>query len=362
MLHCVKSRFLALPTPIPSPITTFMNLNFIPATAGAHVVCGEIVHFGNPHDEAHAAINGSIVAPLGHLALLRAAGADADGFLQGQLSNDLRKLTAGHAQMTSYSNPKGRMLAVFHLSRDPQGAVLMEVHRSVAESALKRLKMFVLRAKVDLQDISADTAALGLAGPDAESILRGLGLPTPAATDAVEIHDDIQITRRPAVATRFTLRASPTKLSELWPQLTQQARPAGTAAWRLLDIEAGVAVVYPETQEHFVAQMANLEQRGGISFDKGCYTGQEVIARLHYLGALKRRLFVAQADAEAIAPGTAIHAEGGDQTVGEVVDAAPAAQNGAQRLSFVLQLAHTGSILRIGSPDGATLSQVAAAD
>lgn len=339
-----------------------MTLDSISITAATHGISGEIADFGNPHDEASAALNGNIVAPLGHLALLRANGADADSFLQGQLSNDLRKLTAGHAQASAYSSPKGRMLAVFHLSRDSEAAVLMEVHRGVAESVLKRLKMFVLRAKVVLQDVSGENAVLGLAGPDAESILRGLGLPSPSATDSASSGDGIQVIRRAGAISRFTLRAAPPKLSALWPRLAESARPVGTRAWRLLDIEAGVAVVYPETQEHFIAQMANLDKRGGISFTKGCYTGQEVITRLQHLGTLKRRLFLAQASAAAITPGTAIHVEGKDEGAGEVVDAAPAAQPGAQRLSFILQLAYTGSALRIGNPGGAALSQVAAAD
>lgn len=360
MLHCVKFRPIALATP--PRLFPYMNFDFIPTTANAHVVSDEIVHFGNPHDEAGATLNGNIVAPLGQLAMLRARGADVDSFLQGQLSNDLRKLTTDHAQITAYSNPKGRMLAVFHLSRDAEDAVLMELQRSVAQSVLKRLKMFVLRAKVELQDISEESAALGLAGPNAESTLRGLGLPAPSATDAVETQDDVQVIRRAGAIDRFTLRAALPKLSALWPRLAEPARPVGTAAWRLLDIEAGVAVVYPETQEHFIAQMANLDKRDGISFTKGCYTGQEVIARLHHLGTLKRRLFLAQVGSEAITPGTAVYAEGVDQSVGEIVDAAPAAQSGTQRLSFVLQLAHAGSALRIGSPDGATLSQVSAAD
>lgn len=339
-----------------------MNFDFIPTTAVAHVVSGEIVDFGYPNDEAGAALNGNIVAPLGHLALLRAGGADADSFLQGQLSNDLCKLTAEHAHISAYSSPKGRMLAVFHLSRDSEAAVLMEVHRGVAESVLKRLKMFVLRAKVELQDISEENAVLGLAGPDAESILRGLGLPTPSATDAVSSDDGVQVIRRAGAIDRFTLRATLPKLSALWLRLAEKARPVGTAVWRLLDIEAGVAVIYPETREHFIAQMANLDKRGGISFTKGCYTGQEVIARLHHLGTLKRRLFLAQVAADAMTPGTAIFAEGGEQGVGEVVDTAPSTEAGTLRLSFVLQLAHADSALRCGSPDGAPLTQVKPAD
>lgn len=339
-----------------------MNLDFPALPAMACVVSGDLRHFGDVHAEARAALTSDVIAPLSHLSLLQTSGADADSFLQGQLSNDLRKLTPDRAQLAAYSSPKGRMLAVLHLTRSEHGAVQMELHRDIAESVQKRLRMFVMRSKVELQDRSELLSSLGLAGPQAAASLQALGLPAPAEVDATQIKDAIQVVRRAGAIPRYSLRAAPDQIARLWPELSSRAQPVGSDAWRLLDIEAGVAVVYLDTQDHFVAQMANLDRRSGISFEKGCYTGQEVIARLHHLGTLKRRLFLADVGVDWVAPGTSIHVEGEAAGAGEVVDAAPAADTGQHRLSFVLQLSHANASLRLGNPDGPPLSNVTAAD
>ena len=186
-------------------------------------------------------------------ACLRVTGPDAETFLQGQLSGDVRDPGRG---WTSYSSPKGRMLAVLRLVRDGDRFDL-HLPPALLEPIAKRLRMFVLRSKVTLEAI--------------------------APRDA---HDATVMRDRRAL------------------------------------IEAGVPVVYPHTQDRWVAQMANLDQLGGISFDKGCYTGQEVVARLHYLGNLKKRMFLVRGDGPAPTPGTDIRNAAGDgQAVGDIVDA-----------------------------------------
>jgi folate-binding protein YgfZ len=148
-------------------------------------------------------------------------------------------------------------------------------------------------------------------------------------------------------------------LEPLWQSFVAHSRPVGAGAWQLLDVLAGLPSITVATQDHFVAQMLNLDALGGISFSKGCYTGQEVIARLHYLGQLKRRMFLLYAEeAEDAAPGMSIHLSDGDtQAVGEVVVAQPHPQQGTALL-VVLQIAHAGSgQLRLGAIDGAALSK-----
>lgn len=202
-------------------------------------------------------------------AVLRVSGADAETFLQGQLSGDVR---ATRAIWTSYNSPKGRMLAVLHLLRLADGFEL-RMPRTLVEPIAKRLRMFVLRSKVTMEVLPA-----GHAEAEAE------------ATD------------------------------------------------RRALIEAGVPVVYMETQDRWVAQMANLDLLGGISFDKGCYTGQEVVARLHYLGNLKKRMFRVEGAGHPPAPGTTVrHASGDGQSVGEIVDAVAVGEGFVA--SAVLQLA-----------------------
>lgn len=213
------------------------------------------------------------------LGAIRVAGADAETFLQGQLTQDVRR-AADAPIPAGYCSPKGRLLAVMDLRRAGE-AFLLELHRSVLDATLKRLRMFVLRSKVTLDQVDA------------------------APFDGDE------------------------------------------SAWRLARIRAGLPVVYPETADRFVPQMVNLDQLGGIGFDKGCYTGQEVVARLHYLGNLKRRMFRLRSVA-AVAPGADVHDGEHPQAVGEVVDCAR--DGAAFELSAVLQLSHSDSAaLRVGA-------------
>lgn len=219
-------------------------------------------------------------------AVVRIDGADAETFLQGQLTQDVRKVGATPLP-AGYCSPKGRLLALMTLSRDANG-FLMRIHRSVLEATLKRLRMFVLRSKVTFEVLDP-----GDAGDDSAS--------------------------------------------------------------RLADILAGRPVIYPQTADQFVPQMVNLDQLGGISLEKGCYTGQEIVARLHYLGQLKRRMFLCRSHAAQalVEPGTPVHAQDETQAVGMVVDCAAEA-DGRLALSVVLQLNHSQSRqLYLLSPDQA---------
>jgi hypothetical protein len=272
----------------------------------------------------------TIAVPLAQLGLVEARGPDAAAFLQGQLSNDVRAVTPGHAQLSSYNSPKGRMLAVLHVLRHGD-AFLLELHRGVLEAVLKRLKMYVLRSKVTLEP--ADRALFGLAGPGAAAVLGALGLPAPEAPLACAWAGDTGVLRRLGPAPRYTLLAPPAAGPALWERLAARAA-AGTAQdWQRLDIEAGVPTVYPQTQDRFVAQMCNLDDLGGISFDKGCYTGQEIIARVHYRGAVKRHMEARRLDRPPPAPGERLDA-------GEVVDAVA---DGAGSLALIVAASPGGA-------------------
>jgi tRNA-modifying protein YgfZ len=274
---------------------------------------------------------------LDKLVYLRAHGADTDAFLQGQLSNDLRQLVAERAQLSSYNSAKGRMLAVLHLLRDAEG-VTLEVHRDVADALLRRLRMFVLRARVTIEP-ATDRAAIGLLGADAPARLAALQLPTPDAPLAMacDTARGIGVMRRLGTQPRYSLHGSVEAIDGL---RTQLGPAQAYAPWRRADIEAGVPVVYAATSDRFVPQMANLDRLGGISFDKGCYTGQEIVARLHYLGQLKRRMFAFRCDGPPPAPGTELRSDG--SAAGEVVDAVDAADGGSL-IGAVVQLAQLES-------------------
>ena len=325
-------------------------------TAGAHFGADGLPDFGDRRAEAAAALAGDVVAPLADRGTIRVRGADADAFLQGQLSNDIRELTPTRGQLSSYSNPKGRVLAIFASIRVGD-AIWMETSRSLLASTLKRLKMFVLRSKLTLEDAGADVISIGVAGPNADQVLEAAGLLVPSVLCLCAEVDGIVIMRRRGPQNRYTLHGPAERLAALWPKLAAHARPVGTEAWRLTDILAGFPALHPETREQHVAQMMNLDKLEGVSFTKGCYPGQEIVARLHYLGNLKRRMYIARTAADTVARGVAVVAGGSEgQVVGDVLDHA-LHPDGGRALLVVLQTAQADSTdLRIGAVDGPALT------
>lgn len=261
--------------------------------------------------------NPTFALALPQLALIRVAGSDAETFLQGQLSNDVRKITPERAQLTSLSSAKGRLLAVFHAYREG-GGYLLELDRSLLDTTIKRLRMFVLRSKVTLAE-ATDLAIYGLAGPGAAATLAAAQLPSPAGPLECASAGSITVTRRLNTPERYTIIV-PTAQS---PSLS--SGPATLTDWKRVELAAGIPTIYPATQDRFVAQMVNLDALGGISFDKGCYTGQEVIARVHYRGAVKRHMRLVTLADPTPAPGAKL-------PEGEVVDAVAREGGGADAL------------------------------
>jgi folate-binding protein YgfZ len=298
---------------------------------------------------------------LSHLGLLRFTGADIEAFLQGQLSNDLRELKGGHTQLSSWNSAKGRVLALFTGWREGDG-LWLETAADIIEPLAKRLKMFVLRSKVSIETPGIRHPGVGLAGDGVATHLATLGLPVPQTIGEVASHEGVQVIRRAGTRPRYSLHGEQSAMASLWQALATRCTPVSNGAWQMLDILAGQPSIVAATQDHFVAQMLNLDTLGGISFTKGCYTGQEVVARLHYLGQLKRRMFLLYANAAGqAAPGTAIHlAQGNTQAVGEVVAVQTHPERGHALLA-VLQLAHAQSAeLRIGGVNGSPVDELVA--
>lgn len=324
--------------------------------AGLAIRDDSVIDFGDRRGEAAAALAGTVLAPLPALSVLRVRGTDALAFLQGQFGNDVREATPARAQLSSYSTPKGRALAVFSLLGRPDGYWLL-LPRALAGPVLKRLKMFVMRSKVVIDDASGEIVALGLAGEGAEAALAAVGLPCPTtAWDCTEA-GDLVLLRRPGARPRFILLGAPDALQALWPRLAGAARPVGPQAFRLLELLDGLPELQADTAEQHVPQMLNLDQLGGISFTKGCYPGQEIVARLHYLGNLKRRLYVGSSP-NLPACATPIYTAGdAAQPVGEVLDACLAAEGAAVQAVLGIAAAEAGA-LHLGSADGPQLTLI----
>ncbi len=224
---------------------------------------------------------------LPHLGVLRFTGPDALSFLQGQISNDTRRLTEGAPLLAAYSSPQGRVLAVMHLLPHSSGVAAI-LPRELLLPTLDRLRKFVLRAKVQMQDAGD---ALAVAGQHGAQALQAAGMAIPPGDRGYEEQDGIGVGRvRPGLE-RFWVIGPAEKLAErgLAGDADQAARIEHD--WRLADIRDGLPQIYLDTHEAFVAQMLNLDLLDGISFNKGCYTGQEIIARTQHLGRIKRRVY-----------------------------------------------------------------------
>lgn len=300
-------------------------------------------------------MNDTRLASLDGLAVLRVAGADADAFLQGQLSNDIQALSPERAQLSSYNSPKGRVLAVLHVFRHERTICLL-MPRTLLEPVSRRLRMYVLRARVELAESSL--TGLGLWGGAAAGRLGEAGLPAPEAAHGCAAHEAGCVIRWPGETPRFALFAPPERLQTWRAALTAGCRAAGFDDWRREDILAGLPSVHPETQDRFVAQMLNLDSLGAISFRKGCYTGQEVIARTHYLGKSPRRMHRARIAGPPPAPGTAVRTAARPQAVGHVVEAVSDLAGGALALA-VLRDEALGEPLQLDRPDAAALHPAA---
>lgn len=285
---------------------------------------------------------------------LRFSGADAQSFLQGQLSCDVSGMLPDGATYGSYNTPKGRMLATFLLWRDPAGFV-MQLPRVLCEPIRKRLSMYVLRSKVAVADLGAAYALYGIAG---ESALRDLGSPFPPAPAAPlrsSAADDVELVRLDSARCLALLKransAAREALSSRLPALTE-------AEWNLADIRAGIPHVTPATQEEFVPQMGNLDLIGGVSFNKGCYPGQEIVARMHYLGRLKQRMYLARVNAtETVQPGDKLFSPAtGEQAAGMIVNAAHDETGGQLALAVMQSDSRAGGEVHLKAPDGPRLS------
>jgi folate-binding protein YgfZ len=224
---------------------------------------------------------------LPHLGLLRFTGPDAQSFLQGQVSNDTRRLAEGRSLLAAYSSPQGRVLAIMHLLPHSSGIAAV-LPRDLISPTLETLRRFVLRAKVKIED---GGEVLSVAGHHGAQGLQSAGIAVPPSNAGYTETDGIGVAAVNGDRSRYWVIGAAETLAErgLAGDATQAEKVEH--GWRLADIRAGLPQIYLSTREAFVAQMLNLDLLDGISFNKGCYTGQEIIARTQHLGRIKRRLY-----------------------------------------------------------------------
>jgi len=298
---------------------------------GAVFEASELQSFGDSRNEL-AAANDNIITSLSHLGLLEISGEDAVSFLQGQVTNDVKKLDGSNSQYAGYCSPKGRLLALF-LAFAHADHLHLQMPVSILEPIMKRLKMYVMRSKVVITEKSADILCFGIAGPNAQSTLTTLFNKVPQAAQELITLDDATLLRLAGDTKRYQVFTHTENAERIWNALSSNSTKVGKSVWDYLEIQAGIPEIVPATQEAFVPQMVNLDSLDGINFKKGCYTGQEIVARTHYLGKVKRRTQLAHINTEEIPQaGDTIQVVGHEEAIGQIVRAAPAPNGGVDAL------------------------------
>ena len=328
---------------------------------GARAENAGVRDFGDANAElAATAMGDMIVAPLLHLSSVRFGGDDAIAFLHGQVTADVRGMSVGAAIFSAYCTAKGRMLATFWLVRDEAGFTML-LNTDIAAMIHKRLSMYVMRSKVKItlqteSHIVVGVAGLKQMGKNSDDALLALGIAMPGPRAAIGTADGalwwgIDAGRAIGVVPLERAQA-------VWSSISRAARCVGSACWRWLDINAGIPWISTRTQDELVPQMVNLEMIDGVSFTKGCYPGQEIVARTQHLGKIKRRMVLGTVAADpAPLPGDAIFgADLGAQASGLIVDAAPAPGGGYDVLAVMHTSTASESTAHLRAFDGPRLA------
>lgn len=276
-------------------------------------------------------------------ALIRFSGDDSQTFLHNLLTCDVAALEPGRSTYGGFSTPKGRLLASFLLWRT-EDAFYMQLPASLREPIQAQLGKFILRSKVKAADATGDWTLLGILGSDGPTLVeRAVGSVPQAVHEFTRSADALAI-RLPG--DRFEVVGASDKGRQILEALSR-GREVEADQWQWLDIRGGIPVITPATQEEFVPQMVNLDLIGGVSFEKGCYPGQEIVARMHYRGTLKQRMYLANIEsAEKPRPGDKVYSPGfGEQACGTLVNSVRSPNGGFDVLaSLQISAAQHGDV------------------
>lgn len=257
-----------------------------------------------------ATLNEGYVCLLSGQTIIKASGDDAASFLHNQLSNDVEHLSESEARYAAYCTPKGRMLASFYYWK-VQKDLFLQCSSSLQPALQKRLQMFVMRAKAKLEDVSDAYCLVGLSGLSAEKFLSKHFNQLPKEINQTVVAElGVLIRRSDAFnLARYQWVVPRAVLEGLLSSLQEATQSIDSHIWRLGDIWSGIPEVREPTKEQFVPQMVNFELIGGVNFRKGCYPGQEIVARSQYLGKLKRRMAIATVNANEFAIAAEVYSE-----------------------------------------------------
>ena len=286
------------------------------------------------------------IIQLDDLASLHVTGSDATKFLHAQFTNDLENLPVGSWQYSSYCTPKGRLLAFMTIARLEINEYFLIMPKTVSEAILPRLKIFLMRDDVSISPLQEQSVITGLVGP--ARALTDAGLEVIDESGKLSNKNNRYLLTLDTEAERYLCISHKDFLD------TSSFEAASRADWSLLDIQAGIPAILSETQEAYVPQMVNLDLIGAVNFKKGCYPGQEIVARVHYLGKIKQRMYVLTTESGNLAkPADKVYIAGQpDKSAGTVVQAAM--NESGQLLQVVLQTkaVDENADFRLGAEDG----------
>lgn len=317
------------------------------AHQGAEFEAGKLVSFGNPERERSIPPQGAVLCDLSHQGLIAANGKDARSFLQGQLSADIFSVSPTHTVPASYCTPKGRALATFQVF-EREGTVYLAVSADLVEPMLKRLRMFVMRSDVSLTDAHDSFVHFGYADPQGEQRLQAILGKYPVAVDEVLQIKQLTIIRRRCEVPRFEIYGQLDDARQLWEALSVHAAAVNSGVWDYFEIASGTPHVTLASSDAWVPQMLNLQLINGVSFTKGCYPGQEIVARMKYLGKSKRQLYRLGVDSFQLPEVGATIISPTEPEAGQVLNAA-LSPNGKAEVLAVMKIAHVTEPLTLNS-------------
>ncbi len=299
----------------------------------------------------------TILCDLSQYSTIVIAGEDASTFMQGQFTNDVNDINDDTCQISGFCNKKGRMLANFRLFMH-QGNYFISIKNNLVENSISHLQNYVLRSHVAIQDVSEQLIHLGLSGNNTAELLSPFIDNVSEETNSVSYNDDYIALRVAGTTSRYEIFCSFEHAKTLWEKISQQVSVVNSSAWDYLNIQAGTPLIDINTSGEFVPQMTNMELINGVSFTKGCFTGQEIVARMHYLGKVKKRTFkIHIAAKEKPETGDKLFAENAraGQNTGAILQVEENPESGYDALA-VIQIADTESKLFLNDADGPAVS------
>ncbi len=314
-----------------------------------------VEHFGNPERESRVSTAGNTLMDLSQFGLIALHGEEASAFMQNLFCNDIREVDSHTSQLSAICNAKGRVIANFRIFMRGDSYYL-QLPMDQVEGVLKRLQMYKMMSNVDILDASNSFIRIGCCGPTIEQELATVSAQLPTQANDVVQQQKITLIRLPGTPSRFELIGEFEAIKMAWQRLNVQAAPVGSYQWQLHDILNGLPNIGQAVSEAFVPQMVNMHKIDALSFTKGCYPGQEIVARSQYLGKLKRQMYLAHTDNDTPAqPGDEIFNCQSGEVAGKVVDCQRSADQGYELLA-VLRIADAemGGLV-LGSPDGASI-------